>query len=92
MVQKLTDALRPVSLTLKDESHLHAGHRESSGLPETHFSLEIVSDVFSDMPLVQRQRKIYSILKEEMNDRVHALSMKTETPSEAGLSAANPQN
>eukprot|EP00737_Agarophyton_chilense_P000448 gb/GEZJ01000499.1/.p1 GENE.gb/GEZJ01000499.1/~~gb/GEZJ01000499.1/.p1 ORF type:complete len:102 (+),score=10.11 gb/GEZJ01000499.1/:1130-1435(+) len=82
IIQKLTASLRPLSLQLKDESHLHAGHKESPGLPETHFNLEIVSDVFEGMPLLQRQRKVYSILSEELRDRVHALSMKTKAPSE----------
>lgn len=86
IMQKLTAALRPVSIHLNDESHLHAGHKESPGLPETHFKLEVVSEVFEGMPLLQRQRKIYSILSEELQDRVHALSMKTKAPSEISSS------
>lgn len=82
ITEKLSSALRPVTLNLKDESHLHAGHRESPGLPETHFRLEVVSEAFEGMSMLQRQRKIYSLLAEELEERVHALSMKTKTPAE----------
>lgn len=82
IIQKLTDALRPASLSLKDVSHLHAGHKESSGLPETHFNLELVSDQFEGMSMLKRHRKVYGILADELQERVHALSMKTNAPSE----------
>lgn len=35
--------------------------------------------------MLERQRSVYSLLSEELAERVHALSMKTQTPSEAGL-------
>lgn len=82
ITQKLTTALRPVTLNLVDESHLHAGHKESPGLPETHFNLEIVSPEFEGMSLLQRHRKVYALLADEMKDRVHALALKTKTPAE----------
>lgn len=83
ITQKLTAALRPTALTLVDESHLHAGHAESPGLPETHFKLEVVSAAFEGQTLVQRHRRVYALLAEEMSDRVHALSLRTRTPAEA---------
>lgn len=82
ITQKLTTALRPVALNLIDESHLHAGHKESPGLPETHFNLEIVSPEFEGMSMLQRHRKVYAILADEMKERVHALALKTKAPSE----------
>lgn len=82
MTKKITESLSPSSLRLIDESHLHAGHRENPGTGETHFKLEVVSDSFEGMSLLQRHRKIYDILSDEMAERVHALSMKLRTPKE----------
>lgn len=84
IVQKLTDGLNPTELTLRDQSHLHAHHAQSPNRPETHFDLHIVSTDFEGMPIVQRQRKVFEILSEEMSNDIHALSMTTKTPDEDG--------
>jgi len=81
--EKLTQALNPSRLVLVDESHKHAVHREDSGLGETHFRLEIVSSSFEGEHLVARHRKVYDILKDELDERVHALSLSTKTSEEA---------
>lgn len=86
MSQKLQSALRPTVLNLVDESHLHVGHKESPGLPETHFNLEIVAEAFEGLSMLQRHRKVYKILADEIEERVHALSLKTKTPAESGKS------
>lgn len=82
IVRKLTDALSPSSIVLRDESAKHAGHRENPGTGETHFDLEITSAAFEGMKLIDRQRRVYAILADELRERVHALSMKTRTPAE----------
>lgn len=82
MVQKLTEALRPTALKIQDNTRLHASHAQSPGTPETHFDITVVSSTFEGMTLVQRHRKVYSILSEEVRERIHALSMETRTPSE----------
>ena len=61
-------------------------------LPCQHLSLEgdgrhwyatIVSDQFEGLRLIQRHQKVYATLGQKMQtDEVHALSMKTYTPSE----------
>ena len=91
--RKLTDALRPVRLTVTNESHLHAGHSGNpSGAPdaETHFRVEVVSAGFQGLAAVKRHRLVYGLLKDEMQtpDRpvgIHALALKTRTPEEAGV-------
>jgi BolA family transcriptional regulator, general stress-responsive regulator len=80
--RKLTESLAPSRLVVIDETAHHAGHRESSGKTETHFRLEIVSAKFEGMRLIERQRHVYSILSDELRERVHALSMKTLSPLE----------
>eukprot|EP00241_Pyramimonas_parkeae_P008811 CAMPEP_0114233356 /NCGR_PEP_ID=MMETSP0058-20121206/5117_1 /TAXON_ID=36894 /ORGANISM="Pyramimonas parkeae, CCMP726" /LENGTH=102 /DNA_ID=CAMNT_0001344933 /DNA_START=84 /DNA_END=392 /DNA_ORIENTATION=- len=91
--RKLGEVLRPVHLSITNESHLHAGHSGNpSGAPdaETHFRVEVVSDEFSGKSLVQRHRLVYSALDEEMTMEggVHALALKTKTPSEVEKAAS----
>jgi BolA family transcriptional regulator, general stress-responsive regulator len=83
--QKLTQALRPERLSIEDDSHRHAGHAgaHADGGGETHFNVEIVSTAFNGQSRVARQREVYRILADELNERVHALSLVTLTPEEA---------
>ena len=48
-----------------------------------HWYATIVSDQFEGLRLIQRHQKVYATLGQKMQtDEVHALSMKTYTPSE----------
>ena len=85
--EKLTAALSPSVLTVKNESHLHAGHAGApsegeEGHGSSHFRLLVVSPVFEGLSRVARQRKINEALSEELAGPVHALAMKTLTPDE----------
>lgn len=82
MVRKLTDGLAPARLVLVDESAAHAGHAGNPGGGETHWRLEVVSERFRGMRMLERQREVYALLADEMAERVHALSMRTDTPEE----------
>ncbi len=82
MNEKLTAALSPLRLSIVDESHKHAGHAGWREGGESHFKLEIVSDHFNGKSRVERQRMVYSALADELKDAVHALQLKTLTPSE----------
>jgi len=73
---KLTQAFSPVVLEITDDSHMHAGHAGHNPLGATHFSINIVSPVFSGMSSVARHREIYRVLADEMRERVHALSLQ----------------
>ena len=88
ITQKLPRALAPVSLVVVDESAAHAGHvgNPARGDPsaETHFKVEVVSEAFEGKRQVLRHRMIYDALREEMNNPIHALQLKTKTPSEVG--------
>ena len=83
--RKLTEAFAPLHLAIEDESRRHAGHAGAhpDGGGETHFNVEIVSAAFSGETRVARQRRVYTILAEELKERVHALSLTTLTPDEA---------
>ncbi len=80
--QKLTAAFSPKELTVDDESAKHAGHSGARPGGETHFNVWIVADVFAGLSRVERQRRVYAALAEEMRGSVHALSLTTLTPAE----------
>lgn len=82
--QKLTDGLAPERLEVVDESHRHAGHGGARPEGETHFHVTVVSAAFAGQSRVQRQRLVYSLLAEELQERVHALGLTTLAPGETG--------
>lgn len=81
---KLGAALRPSSLNIVDESAHHAGHTGAREGGETHFRVRIVSAEFAGLSRVERQRRVYAAVAEEIADGVHALALTTLTPEEAG--------
>ena len=84
MRAKLEAAFSPADLVIEDESAKHAGHAGAREGGETHFSIRIVSESFVGLSRVQRQRKVYTAVADELAERVHALSLVTLTPEEAG--------
>jgi BolA protein len=80
--RKLFEALAPRELLVEDESARHAGHAGSRPGGETHFRVRIVSQAFEGLSRVARQRRVHEILSEELQTRVHALSIEAKTPEE----------
>lgn len=73
--------LEPVSLSIRDDSHLHAGHagaRSGGG----HYQLQIVAQVFAGKSTMARHRMIYDAAGDLMRGRIHALSIVAEVPDE----------
>ena len=82
-IQKiLTDHFHPVMLRVTDDSHQHAGHNPSAADGGTHFSIAIVSDLFTGKKLVERHRMVYAVLEHEFKDKLHALVIKAYSPGE----------
>jgi len=85
--EKLTSAFMPLALEVQDESARHAGHagatRDDGSRGETHFHVRLVSASFDGLSRVERQRRVYAALKEELAGPVHALSLSALTPAEA---------
>jgi BolA family transcriptional regulator, general stress-responsive regulator len=83
---KILNALAPEALEVIDESHRHAGHLQHDGGAgqegETHFHVLVVSAAFNGQSRVARQRMVYDLLADELSERVHALSLTTQTPEE----------
>ena len=82
IARKLTQAFAPMVLEIQDDFASHAGHAGQHPEGETHFDVLIVSPVFKDMDRVTRHREIYRILKKELQERVHALSLRAFAPDE----------
>jgi BolA protein len=78
--ERLTQAFAPETLEIIDESHKHAGHASARG--GGHFAVHIVSPAFAGKSLVQRHRMVYEAMGDLMQQEVHALSIKAETPNE----------
>ena len=51
---------------------------------DVHFQAVVESDAFAGKPTLARHRMVYAALGERMGGEVHALSLRTLTPSEAG--------
>ena len=47
-----------------------------------HFEAVIVSAAFEDQGRLQRHQTVYAVLGDRMQSEIHALSMKTYTPTE----------
>ncbi|KAJ1724053.1 BolA domain UV induced protein Uvi31 [Coemansia erecta] len=86
---RLATAYAPLQLEIENESHKHRHHQAMRGVDsvETHFRVRIVSPAFAGKPLVQRQRGVYALLRDEMqrDGGIHALALVTKTPEEAGM-------
>jgi BolA family transcriptional regulator, general stress-responsive regulator len=80
--EKLTAALNPTRLEVVDESHRHAGHAGARPGGETHFRVEVVAAAFEGKSRLERQRLVYAVLKDEMSQQIHALSLVTRAPGE----------
>tara|TARA_X000000368_G_scaffold117931_1_gene92131 strand:- start:5808 stop:6110 length:303 start_codon:yes stop_codon:yes gene_type:complete len=73
----LSDNFQLSHLEVINESHMHSGPNT-----ETHFKVVLVSEEFKDVKLVQRHRKINELLKYELENGVHALSLHLFTMDE----------
>jgi stress-induced morphogen len=49
-----------------------------------HFRAEVVSDHFEGLTRIQQHKLIYDVFGDEVGGAIHALSIKTDTPSPAG--------
>ena len=79
--ERIRAGLEVSHLEVEDESHLHAGHagaRSGAG----HFRALIVSAHFEGLSRVARQRLVFEAVGDMMGPEIHALAMKTLTPTE----------
>jgi BolA protein len=78
---RLRAALQPTELQVTDDSHLHAGHAGAAG-GHGHFSVLLVAERFSGVPVVRRHRLVYEAVGDMMQTDIHALSITALAPGE----------
>lgn len=80
----LRDALTPSTLFLKNLSDAHKRHKEAHKHGGGHYSLYVVSDLFTGLKPIQRQQWIYKLLDALIQQKkIHALEMKLVDSDEA---------
>lgn len=81
--QRLQQALHPERLEIRDDGHLHIGHRQAGG--GGHFTVQISSARFHGHSTLARHRMVYAALEDMMPAEIHALSIQADIPgAEAG--------
>jgi BolA family transcriptional regulator, general stress-responsive regulator len=82
---RLNKAFAPLTLVVKDESSLHAGHAGSKGGGK-HFAIELRSAAFEGLTPVQRHQAVYVVVKDLMqalpvrrHGYIHALKLQLQT-------------
>ncbi len=78
ITQRLREQLRPSTLQVIDESHLHAGHvgANATGVG-THFRVRIGSPLFTGVSRVSRHRLVYDALQDFISQGLHAVAIET---------------
>jgi acid stress-induced BolA-like protein IbaG/YrbA len=66
------------------ESGLPGARADVSGADGVHFEATVVASQFAGKLPLARHRLVYATLGELMGGAIHALSLKTLTPEEAG--------
>ena len=85
---RLSDSFHVDYLDIKDETGRHIHHRNFDG--GLHLKAVIVSIDFKDLTLIERHQLVYDALGTLVKNEIHALSMKTFTPSEWEETLQNP--
>ena len=67
--------LNPEKVSLIDNSYLHTKHK-SFDPQKLHLKLIIKSEKLKKMSKIEAHKKIFSILKEDMKNKIHALEIK----------------
>ena len=80
LLQRLKQHFPDAHITVHDDSHHHIGHAGAAG-GAGHYAVTLVSPVFAGLSTVRRHRLVSDAVADWMPHRVHALSIRAETPS-----------
>ena len=73
--KKIHKEINPQNIILIDNSNLHKKHK-SFDINKFHFKIIIESKKLKKMNKIEAHKKIFSILKEEMKNKIHALEIE----------------
>jgi len=72
--EKLTKKIKIDNIKIEDQSFLHRKHKNFSK-DKFHIKLTIESSELKKISLIEANRKIYDVLKDEMNKSIHSLQI-----------------
>jgi|TARA_B110000196_G_C20989381_1_gene587411 BolA protein len=72
---KINNELNPEQILLIDNSYLHTKHK-SFDSNKFHFKLIIKSEKLKNMVKIDAHKAIFSILNDEMKNKIHALEIE----------------
>ena len=73
--EKINREINPESIMLIDNSHFHTKHKSFSP-NKFHLKIIIKSKKLKNMNKIKAHKEIFSILKEEMSNKIHALEIE----------------
>ena len=73
--EKIKKKVNPENITLIDNSRLHTKHK-SFDPKKLHLKIIVKSERLRNMDKVVAHKEIFSILKDEMKEKIHALEIK----------------
>jgi len=79
MQTRLESRFAPCTVTIRDDSALHAGHAGAQG-GAGHYAVRIEAEAFRGHDRIQRHRLVYAALADMIPHEVHALSIDARTP------------
>ena len=75
--EKINKKINPENIILIDNSYLHSKHK-SFDVNKFHIKLIIKSKRLKSMNKIEAHKEIFSILKDEMNNKIHALEIEIQ--------------
>ena len=72
---KINKKINPENIKLIDNSYLHSKHK-SFDSNKLHLKIIIKSEKLKKMSKIQAHKEIFSILKDEMKNNIHALEIE----------------
>ena len=73
--EKINKKIVPDSIIIIDNSHLHSKHK-SFDKNKFHLKIIIKSERLKNMDKINAHKEIFSILKDEMKNKIHALEIE----------------
>ena len=74
---KINKKINPENIILIDNSHLHSKHK-SFDINRFHLKIIIKSKKLKSMSKIMAHKEIFSVLKDEMNNKIHALEIEIQ--------------
>ena len=73
--EKINKKINPENIILIDNSNLHTRHK-SFDINKFHLKIIIKSKKLKSMNKIEAHKEIFSILKDEMSNKIHALEIE----------------